>query len=541
MRALLIARSLVLLAVVALCGCTQEERPATAIAISVTSDLGAELDQVTFRVYRGSDLAFDGRPAIPEFTESWERVQSGAYVIEKGTTNELVIAVAGYSATGALIVERREGVQFISKQTRALRVFLAAACRDRVCPPAETCSAASSATGSVCEQVSFAETIPVLKPGDELVSTLDGGAELGEAGAGSSRDGRVSDAERNEAGVAPGSDAQLAQDAHVADARAACMPSRDGGVCNVVEQCGCDSPMQHCQVRDNAPAPACVPIVGMRSANEECGRDDDCKKGLDCVGSVCRKYCKGPDDCKGDCIAIPSERGELPERVCVEACDLGTKCGDTGVSCVPRKDDAPGTGACLLPALTCTENRICEEPVIGNGTCATTTDKRDCCPKISGMMTCELVSSCGCQMDKACQLSGPAEALMTSCIEAGMIERGRQCMRDSDCKKGLGCWDGLCAKYCEADAECGMGGRCTARLGPSATPIAGLKYCRDACTYDGNKGCTPPAVCARFANYEAFCFLSRDPCLPPYDRAGVCDVTERVCKQGTDPDDCGAR
>jgi hypothetical protein len=126
-------RSLLLLAL-ALGGCAPRVEQATAIAVSVKTDLLAdsELREVSYRVFPARADP-DGDAPVAELTTAVQTLDH-PFLILKGSADELLLSVEGFFAPQEdPVVVQRVRVRFVEGETLALHVFLARACLYEFC------------------------------------------------------------------------------------------------------------------------------------------------------------------------------------------------------------------------------------------------------------------------------------------------------------------------------------------------------------------------------------------------------------------------
>jgi hypothetical protein len=110
-----------------------------------------------------------------------------------------------------------------------------------------------------------------------------------------------------------------------------------------------------------------------------------------------------------------------------------------------------------------------------------------CCPTPAAGGTCSLPTSCGCAAGRACYPDTPATGLV--CFAITGQREGADCTGATDvCVAGLGCFGGLCKRYCTVDADCPLidgARRCVQTVWNSDTtpnqPIPGVLICRRLC------------------------------------------------------------
>ncbi|MDB4972434.1 MAG: hypothetical protein JWN48_775 [Myxococcaceae bacterium] len=127
-------RALALLAGSACAACAPLELPATAIVVSVKTDLtlGVELRELSYRVFRANADADRDAP-VGEFTAAAETL-AHPFVILQQHDDTLLLSVEGFARPAEEpVVVQRVRARFERGQTLALHVFLARACLDAFC------------------------------------------------------------------------------------------------------------------------------------------------------------------------------------------------------------------------------------------------------------------------------------------------------------------------------------------------------------------------------------------------------------------------
>jgi hypothetical protein len=153
------------------------------------------------------------------------------------------------------------------------------------------------------------------------------------------------------------------------------------------------------------------------------------------------------------------------------------------------------------------------------------------CPAGSAADGCDIVSQCGCERDRHCQLRDGVPA----CVEPGARALGSACENDRECGRGTACIDRLCARYCASDADC-ESGRCVA-----SASSASVRACQRACDFASQQPCGQGSQCAHFDRDEE---LAGDYCVAPAVTCasdGRCDEPAwgtRRCVGGSDAADC---
>lgn len=160
----------------ALVGCAAELEPATAIAVSIKTDLnvGTELTEISCRVF---DVGADPQTAEPasQHTAAAEALER-PFVITKGRASEFMLSIEGFRAQGQPpIVVSRVRVRFEEGKTLALPVFLARACNGRSCQfPGLTCfgQASGNVPAGQCAPIPGPDSLrEIHNPGEESAWT----------------------------------------------------------------------------------------------------------------------------------------------------------------------------------------------------------------------------------------------------------------------------------------------------------------------------------------------------------------------------------
>jgi hypothetical protein len=171
-RPLALALRLLSLCALPLGACQPEPDPATAVVVSVMTDLiiGSELTHVTYRVFdRDAEPSFDD--PVAEFSASADTLAQ-PFVIKKRNAEEFLLSVegsAGPSAPPSIVY--RAYARFEQGKTLALRVYLARVCAERpMCMfGGLTCygEPRGDVRAGVCSTIPEATLTQVTRPGDE--------------------------------------------------------------------------------------------------------------------------------------------------------------------------------------------------------------------------------------------------------------------------------------------------------------------------------------------------------------------------------------
>lgn len=526
------------------CGGDGEATDATAIAISVRSDLGPTL--------RSVELMLLAPGADPEQADADRRRSVDVseddlpltLVATRGERDRIQVVVRGLGVQNALLAQYRATVSFAAGETLGLPVFLASACLGRPCVGTEAQTCYSMPSDSV--DMGACGELPDFESDD-----LEAIASAGDEHDWSEPDSNTCDP------------AELGDDE-----------------CSVFPQCGCDAG-QACRM-DPAGGGFSCSEVGDLGVNETCDSDRDCGAGLACNYGLCLPYCAGNPECGagGICLSVVDGAGQRTDtNVCFTGCDTEAEedacAGETrclrlldGSFCLAPLDPCPfyndgecdepsGTGLCAEgtdapdcdggPACPSTNNGVCDEPE-GTGMCPDGSDPGDCCAPPEGLEgPCDPLSQCGCGDDEMCRVmaetsaDGPKGTAV--CVAAGSGVAGEGCSAAGDCGPGLACIGTICKPYCLEDSDCmdadGDVGICD-QVVFGDEPVPGFKSCIVQCDFDSNSGCPEGSVCADFPADE--CHVPLEPCPDFLIGNGTCDEDvaggTRLCAPGTDAMDC---
>ncbi len=151
----------------ALTACAPDDLNATAIAVSVKSELA--LRELDYRVFREqADLGVD--PPLSTLTASADQLGQ-PFVVVRGASAGFLLSIEGYDERSqGPIVTYQARVRFVPEQTMALRVLLARVCAQRVCSfPGLTCygQALAGIPEGSCAAIPTPELVRVTYPGEE--------------------------------------------------------------------------------------------------------------------------------------------------------------------------------------------------------------------------------------------------------------------------------------------------------------------------------------------------------------------------------------
>lgn len=151
----------------ALMACAPDDAHATAIAVSVKSELTLhELDYKLFR--ENADLAVE----LPSSTTTVSAAQlSQPFVVVRGEADGFLLSIEGYrSRAEPPVITYQARARFVPEQTLALRVLLARVCEQRDCGfRGLTCygQALGELAAGTCAAVPMPPLVEVTRPGQE--------------------------------------------------------------------------------------------------------------------------------------------------------------------------------------------------------------------------------------------------------------------------------------------------------------------------------------------------------------------------------------
>jgi hypothetical protein len=159
----------------------------------------------------------------------------------------------------------------------------------------------------------------------------------------------------------------------------------------------------------------------------------------------------------GGTMATGGNAGSSP------GCPTGhTMCGS---QCVDLLSDQSNCGMC---ASACTGSNRC----LGGQCCA---------PPAAGG-ECNL-PSCGCAAGSVCYPDTEATGL--ACFPSTGLSEGADCSGSDDvCNSGVGCFSGVCKKYCNSDVDCPTietGRHCAQTVWSTGDNISGVAICQRTC------------------------------------------------------------
>jgi hypothetical protein len=582
-------------------GCEDEAGAATALVVSVRSDL-ADLATVELAVFEASADPRKATPGDKQLTDVPAQLRDLpiSIVVNQGKASEVMLAVRGLDKRGKRLVEARTRARFAAGKSLAVHVFLGEVCRDVPCDDAPKQTCRSEATDAVA--AGECAGIPVLhaedlspvtiagaehdwEPPDDQArdGSMDGQVSETDAGTGVSEDtGAVSSPDSGgtsmmmsmtsdaaasgpDGGAEAGTSDAGANDASVdasatpdagSDAGPQCAkPPLASAACGLFPQCGCPAG-QACRLT-GAQATSCSPI-GTIGATAACSQSADCPAGYDCIGGRCAGFCASDADCAGTgsvCLDINFSGAPVSgARACILACNRtnSAPCG-AGIACA-RLTGATISGRtltgnfCLKPSMDCPfkADGRCDEPEDGRA-CVDGSDATDCTvctPPNPPGGTCDVVSQCGCTGGQACAHNPPASGSTTatvSCRAPGSVAREGFCNFLDDCSAGTTCVGSVCRRYCTLDADCTGGALCS-NIYYSGVPTPGLRTCFTACDPNNASACAAGTVCDNDpTQVRHLCSKPSNPCPTTLTANGRCDGPEgsRLCAAGTDPECTG--
>lgn len=134
-----------------------------------------------------------------------------------------------------------------------------------------------------------------------------------------------------------------------------------------------------------------------------------------------------------------------------------------------------------------------------------------CTPPVAGS-PCDTFPQCGCSGGQNCTVSNNTTGA-TSCVAAGTTNNYSGCSTTASvCKVGAACVGGVCAPFCETNADCPGNYRQCVQVVSGSTNIPGFKVCSQTCDptnpqlddteYDP---CGPGINCYPATNRASFC------------------------------------
>lgn len=378
-----------LAALLAAAACGDEEKAATALVVSVKSDLGAELSSLKVRVYPATADFHDAEtPAAGELTIPTADMAK-PIVINRGGAGEALVVVRGQNAQGVQIVEYAVRARFQDQESIQVPVFLGAKCRDVACAgTADTCF--SDGPGATCGcgalKTLGEDAVRVTKPGDESawphVECLPAPPPPPPpppcVDAGTCRDG---DADAGDGGPAPLMDADTGTPCMLPpNWKPECAPSplcgcEPGEGCSLGSTSDPDNPQYNCEVRGDAGIDArctddnqcavgssCRFWNGIGFCAKDCASSRDCGNGrceltessgkVVANSGICRPSCTTAADCNGGCClsgsCFPDQYCRRDGLVCTSYTSCAGSGGTKGGNCLTNRyqDGGPAPSTC---------------------------------------------------------------------------------------------------------------------------------------------------------------------------------------------------
>ena len=141
--------------------------------------------------------------------------------------------------------------------------------------------------------------------------------------------------------------------------------------------------------------------------------------------------------------------------------DVGT--ADAALDIGKRDGGTSGCSTACLTGQKCLSGQCCVPPAAGGD--------------------CTAYPSCGCPAGEVCYPSSTTSAM--ACFTADNLAEGADCTDGSTCMAGLGCFGGICKRYCATDSDCpSVGGvrSCQQTTWSSDdTDILGVMVCERVC------------------------------------------------------------
>jgi len=125
----------------------------------------------------------------------------------------------------------------------------------------------------------------------------------------------------------------------------------------------------------------------------------------------------------------------------------------------------------------------------GSSSSGSSTSSGGACPDTPCKLT---TPQCGCPSGQECTIS----SYKVACKAGGTTQTGQPCTTQFQCAAGSLCL-GVCAKFCDVDADCAtQGGICALQLsdGTPTGSIPNVTLCSNACSVTNNSGCTGAGV-----------------------------------------------
>jgi len=159
-----------------------------------------------------------------------------------------------------------------------------------------------------------------------------------------------------------------------------------------------------------------------------------------------------------------------------------------------------------------------------------------CCVPPAAGGDCTAYPLCGCPSGSVCYPSSTTHAM--ACFTATNLAEGADCTGSLICQAGLGCFGGVCKRYCSTDSDCpSIGGvqNCDQTIWSSDnTSILGVMVCDRICDPAHPQSPTPPLLscptgfnCSSDSTGLSYCFKAS-----PLPTGSSC-TTEGDCPAGS--------
>jgi hypothetical protein len=199
----------------------------------------------------------------------------------------------------------------------------------------------------------------------------------------------------------------------------------------------------------------CEPQSGSGVSGSSCSADSDCSPGFYCSnGGTCIKYCSTSADCPASSTCHTFSTPEYAGTTSVGYC--------SGAGADASVPDARAPDARVPDA---------RPPDSGGQTCPT--------PAAGG--TCNVFPACGCPTGQVCYPNTQATGL--TCITTAGLGEGAAC-NGKGCAQGLGCFGGVCKKYCQSASDCtaiDSAQSCVQTTWSAGVDIQGVLVCARVC------------------------------------------------------------
>ena len=298
-------------------------------------------------------------------------------------------------------------------------------------------------------------------------------------------------------------------DEHCASAcPTACAPSADP--CQVPTLVGsaatCDARCEQAAITLPMDGDGCCPAGADADSDRDCSAR--CGNGILEAGERCERC--GGDACDAPCpITCDDQDPCTIDRLVGSAASCDAYCETR-----PRAASLQQVDGCCPAGADATSDSDCE-PLCGNGVrergedcdgdCdGACYDARNACSlgelqllddgcRVRCEVVCRVSPQCGCAEDETCHPTAPDRR--SACVVDGTLAEGEACGAFGACSHGLGCYGGLCRRYCATSADCSTGGRCLAavRFPPDITvgTVADIAVCSLPC----DPAADPTAAC----------------------------------------------